>query len=208
MALDVFHPCQFNFDGFDLRRVGNVIDGGTSLSGYQDLTDGETLCIDDGLEWEALTDGMDGGATPVIVLLCSHRAFQPINDRVSLGPPNAVIADDAPDKGAEYVAAVAASLRATTLVLSGNSERPLKRGMLFAIQHTTWEWHVYRIRSVSGSTVTFRPPLREAIDANTPVEFDTPRCRMKLAQATSNPTSQGIYVSCAASFVEDMRKPS
>ena len=218
MAAPVFHPCQFGFDTVDIRRVGSVTSGGTSLSGIDDpietdgggywradFADGEAIERSESLAWRALTEGMDGGSSARTVLLCAERHFQPVLDRES-GEPNSVIPDDAPDKGAAYTIGSAA-LRATTATFAGVSELPLEPGNLFSINHSRWGWRAYRIVSLSGMTATFRPPLRQAVVAGTPVEFDVPRCQMRLAAATSNPTSIGRFTQCAISFVEDMRKP-
>jgi hypothetical protein len=222
LPLRVFHPCEFNFDDVDLRRLGNVVDGGTSLSGFNDtietdgggfwradFTNGEAMDRDTGLRWRALTDAMDGGSTPVIVLFCSERHFQPLHDRVGASP-NTPIDDTAPDKGAAFTASEAAALRATTLKMSGNSEREIIGGELFSIEHATWGWRAYRIGPdgmAEDGTISFRPPLREAIEADTPLEFDNPRCQMRAAAATSNPTNIGRFTACSIAFAEDMRKP-
>lgn len=225
MALRTFHPCSFNFGSTNIRRVGNVIDGGTSLSGLNDLieadgggyiaadfTNGFTRDASDGKAWRAQTDAMDSGATPVVVLLCAEKNFQPVNGRPATSPHewNKPIADDAPDKGAAYTASANAALRATTLAITGNSERPITGGELFSINHLTWGWRAYRIDPdglKEDGTIGFRPPLREAVTAATPLEFDTPRCVMRLAQKTDNPTDNGTLTTCSISFVEHMRKP-
>lgn len=209
------HLCIFNFKDQDIRRTGNVLDGGTSLSGLKDeietdgggywqvdASNGSTRDAASGLAWREVSD-IDRGE-PVNVMFC-EKLFQPIEPRVN-PCPNQIVADDAPDKGANYVAG-AAALRSTTIAVTGIAERPLKPGMIFSIRHPNWGWRTYRIRSVDGGTLTFRPPLREAVAANTSLEFDNPRCQMVLGSAPSNPTNLGRYTSCAISLVEDMRPP-
>lgn len=213
-----FHPCRFNFDGVDLRRVGSTVSAGRSLAGYEtvvmsdgggywqaDFTDGETLDRETGLAWRAAVEAMDGGATAVDVLFCAERHFQPVLDR-----EGGIAADDAPDKGAAYVTAASALLRATTLTVDGDSELPLEPGNLFSIQHPSWGWRVYRITEVDGATIKFRPPLREAVGGGIPLEMDTPRCQMVVAPGSSptNPTAGLLYTACAISFVEDMSNPT
>jgi hypothetical protein len=220
--MDTLHPCAFNFTDQDVRRVGSVTDGGASLSGINDpiesdgggywradFTNGTARTREQGLAWRAITEGLDNGATAINVLIC-ERLFQPVNAFVTVthsdGTP---FSDDSEyaSSGADYTAASAA-LRATTLTIAGDSEQALLGGELFSIQHATWGWRLYRVIKINGNAITIRPPLREAIDDATPLEFDRPRCQMRLAQVTSNPTSQGRYTSCSLSFVEDMRKPA
>jgi hypothetical protein len=226
MALRTFHPCRFNFQTTNIRRVGNVVDGGTTLSGFNDtietdgggfwvadFTEGEAIEREDGLAWRAQTDDMGAGSKAVIVLLCAERHFQPVLDRPSAygTPPNTPIADDAPDKGANYTVTADAALRATTLHIAGVSELPIIGGEKFSIQHPTWGWRVYLIGPdglTDDGTISFNPPLREAVTSGTALEFDTPRCQMRPAQKVDNQTDQGVFTSCAISFVEDMRKPA
>jgi hypothetical protein len=212
------HPCQFNFVDQDIRRVGSTTDGGTSLSGITDaiettaggywmaeFTNGRTRTREQGLAWRALTDSLGDGAA-INILFC-ERLFAPVNDTVR--PPledhdRAALPSSA---GANYTAAGAA-LRATTLTITGDSEKALIGGEVFGVQHPTWGWRAYRIIEKNGAAITTRPPLREAIAGGTVLDFDNPRCQMKLAQAASNPTSQGRYTSCNLSLIEDMRKPA
>jgi hypothetical protein len=82
-------------------------------------------------------------------------------------------------------------------------------GESFSIAHDTMDWRLYEIATVdmtssTTATITFNPPLREAIEAGTPLEFDRPRCRMRLA----NPGSMDLSVvpwtfnSASVDFVE------
>ncbi len=224
MATPVFHPCQFQFKDIDLRRVGNVTTGGTSLSGVEDPiesdgggywrfdgTNGNTRTREAGLSWRALTEAMDGGAQAVIVLLCSERLYQPVGDGVTVSHSDSSLFNDHTgyqSSGATFVASAPAALRATSMQIQGASEKPLMGGELFSAEHPTWGWRVYRIIRITGDgQIDFRPPLREAVTTDTPLEFDTPRCKMRLASPTSNPTNIGRFTSASISFVEDMRKP-
>jgi hypothetical protein len=85
---------------------------------------------------------------------------------------------------------------------------PLIGGELFSVEHAAWGWRVYRITRIDGDVITFRPPLREAMAAGAALEFDTPRCQMRLAASTSNLTNMGRFTACSLSMVEDMRKPA
>lgn len=218
-----FHPCQFDFQDQDVKREGLTTSGGTSLSGYEDVirTDGggflsveflngETWERQDTLAWRALTDAMDGGAVAVVVHFCD-RLHQPVGDVLRVphsdGTP---FSDDSlyRSAGAEASTIAAAALRATSLRMRITSELPLLGGELFTIVHPTWGERAYRVIAIDGDTIQFRPPLREAVDAGTPLDFDDPRCRMRLSGAPSNGINMGRFQAVSARFVEDMRTPA
>lgn len=78
-----------------------------------------------------------------------------------------------------------APLRATALTVQVTAGDNLHGGETFAIDHPNNRWRLYRIRTavqnLDGTwAITIRPPLREAIDAGTPLEFDHPKCVMRL----------------------------
>lgn len=59
-------------------------------------------------------------------------------------------------------------------------------GLIEAGQHFSIGERLYRIRTINytdatHATITFRPPLREAVPAFTFLDFDDPVCRMRLA---------------------------
>jgi len=221
MALRTIHPCAFNFRTTNIRRVANSTDGGTSLSGFQDdiesdgggrwqadFTNGSTRTKEQGNAWRAITD-FDGGEA-IIVMMCAERLFQPVGAMATVPHSDATpFSDDSEYEsgGAGIVAAADAALRATSMTITGTSELPLIGGALFSIQHDQWDWRLYRIHSVDGANITFRPPLREAIAAGTPLEFDTPRCKMKRLAAVDNTLDTGRLGTCSLSFGEDMRSP-
>jgi hypothetical protein len=206
----------------NIRRVGHVVDGGTALSGITDQTEsdgggylqadfseGITRNKASGNAWRVITDADAGD--PFIVLLCAERRFQPVGAVATVThSDDTPFDDDTPYEsgGADYETTAGAALRATSLSISGTSASPLIGGELFSVQHDTWGWRAYRVRSVDGNTITFRPPLREAIAAGTALEFDTPRCQMLITGAADNSTENGRFTSCAVSFVEDMRAPT
>lgn len=223
MAPLTFHPCRFNFDDQDIRRVGSVTSGGTSLSGIDepiqtdgggfwraDFTNGDTLEREDGLAWRAITEAMDGGSTAVNVSFCD-RLHQPVTGNVSVPHSDTTPFSDTTLYSSPEVDAKAkfdTLLRATSMTILIASAIPLVGGETFSIEHVTWGWRAYRVIGVDGNFIRFRPPLREAIDAGTLLDFDNPQCQMRLAAATSNPMNIGRYTGCSISFVEDMRKPA
>lgn len=222
MALRTFHPCGFGFTTSNIRILGASVSGGKSLSGFEDvveadgggyraadLSNGSARTREQNLAIRAFVDEV-GTTQAFIALLCVEKHFQPVLGRPALSMRgwNQPIADEAPDKGAAYIAAASTPLRATTMPIAGTSEIALVGGELFSIEHPTWGWRVYRVTSFDGTNITFRTPLREAITAGTPLEFDVPRCQMKLAQAPDLSTDQGLRTSLALSLVEDMSKPA
>lgn len=221
MATPVFHPCRFQFEDQDIRRVGSVTSGGTSLSGIDDaiesdgggywvadFTNGETLDRDDTLAWRAITAGMDNGAAPVIVEFCD-RLHTPAGGEMGIAGSPDQFGDRRSFQGPGVVASTvtSAGLRATVLSISIASERALVGGERFTIVHATWGERAYEVVAIAGAAIKFRPPLREAVASGTSLDFDNPRCKMRLAQPTSNALNIGRYGQCAISFVEDMRKP-
>jgi hypothetical protein len=222
MPARTFHPCAYNFRTTNIRRVGNVSDGGTSLSGVSeeieadgggflqaDFGDGFTLDKTTGNAWRALSDADAGEA--YVVLLCAERLFQPVGALATVRHSDATpFSDITPytSSGADYTTTANAPLRAISLQISGAAELPLIGGELFSIEHPTWGWRAYRVRSIDGDTISFRPPLREAVIAGTELEFDTPRCQMRFVGVVGNETEIGRYTSCAVSFAEDMRQPT
>lgn len=148
----------------------------------------------DTLLWRAVRQVCNGGVNAIIV---------PRNDTVFAPFPNGVTSYAPPysdaslhSDGSPYyqsiidVTASAAALRATSLSLTLNYCAPLQGGESFSIEHPTMGWRLYEIGSVTvvddtHSTVTFNPPLREAIADSTIIEFDRPRCLMKLPNASA-----------------------
>ncbi|MBI1179099.1 MAG: hypothetical protein GC201_00975 [Alphaproteobacteria bacterium] len=225
-----FDPGQFNFDDQDIRIALQSTSSGTSLSGIEEpiVTDGggrliaefkngTLLSREQNLLWRAMTAAMDGGATPVIVMFCDAR-HQP------LGSPSYVphsddtpFDDDSLYSGGGYSDIESAqnkALRSTTMRIKINStEKDIIGGEWFGIEHATWGWRAYNVISITKFSgiqydIEFRPPLREAIVSGDVLDFNRPRCQMRVAQATSNPLSMGRTGGADIAFVEDMKKPA
>lgn len=217
-----FHPCQFDFQDQDIKREGMTTSGGRSLSGFEDVirtdgggfltaeySNGETWERQDTLAWRAITDAMDGGAVAVVVHFCD-RLHQPVLDAASVPHSDQTpFSDDSLYRGAGASGSVTASagLRATALRMSFSGQREIIGGEWFTIVHSTWGERAYRVIAIEGDTIQFRPPLREAVEVGAPLDFDDPRCRMRLSGAPANPTNMGRFQSVTARFVEDMRQP-
>ncbi|EJN11859.1 hypothetical protein PMI42_04874 [Bradyrhizobium sp. YR681] len=169
--------------------------------------------------WRAVQMLADGGAGQLVV---------PRNDAlVRPWPPGfaASFGDGVPhdddsllDDGSDYyqqvidIVAAAADLRATSLDISIALAGELLGGEEFSIRHPTKGPRLYRIRtvemiSVDEATITIRPPLREAIEDDTPLEFDRPVCLMRLVSPSSMDLTEQPWTfnSASVDFVEDLR---
>ncbi len=139
--------------------------------------------------WRALGAMLDGGATDFIV---------PVREELMVPVP--VIYDsngnriyrllDEDGFESEMISATLASsaaLRATSLTIDiDTSDVELRGGEMFSLEHPTHSHKAYRIGLVTDNEdgtwdVNFRPPLREAADAGDKVQFDYPKCVMRLA---------------------------
>ncbi|WP_316158780.1 MULTISPECIES: hypothetical protein [unclassified Bradyrhizobium] len=145
------------------------------------------------LLWRAVRQVAKGGAAPMTVW-CNDAQARPWPAGVAQGAPPAVPhGDDTPfSDGSEYEQAMidiicgAAALRATSLGIIINRAGSLVGGERFSINHDTVGWRVYEISTVvysdaTHATIGFNPPLRENVVAGTALEFDRPRCTMRLA---------------------------
>lgn len=152
------------------------------------------------LLWRALRQLCNGGVVPIVVER-NDIAFAPYP--AGLQPQVVHFSDTSPfSDGSGFDQSLidirsngSAGLRATSMpfvIFAGN---PLQGGEAFSIQHPTWGWRMYEIATVVMTdsvrgTITFNPPLREEIDEETPLEFDRPRCTMKLL----NPSAMDLNV--------------
>ncbi|MHC2578234.1 hypothetical protein ACVI1J_009676 [Bradyrhizobium diazoefficiens] len=188
-----------------------------SLSGRLGLADrGRQRQRNATLLWRAVRQIADGGVNRIVV---------PRNDALFRPWPAGLAASfglDVPHgEGAPFgdgdgyyqsvidIVATAADLRATSLNIAVNYAGELIGGESFSILHETLGWRLYEIATVdmatdTEGTITFNPPLREAIGGDTPLEFDRPRCVMRL----TNPSAMNLSVqpwnfnSASVDFVE------
>ncbi|MBN9007236.1 MAG: hypothetical protein J0H40_17700 [Rhizobiales bacterium] len=192
----------------DWNIVGNTTTAGISTGASEDTrSDGggfwsaslnniEFLHRNDTLVWRAIRQQCNGGVVPIIV--CRRDIeWIPLPAGQSL-ISNIPHSDGSLfDDGSGYTQSVidvvtsgAAPLRATSLVLKQLNCADLQGGESFSIQHESFGWRLYEIGSVDKiddlfTSVTFNPPLREAVPDGTQVEFDAPRCTMKLVDSSS-----------------------
>lgn len=222
--MKVFPTCLFAPDGQDVGIERRTISGGTALSGDEDIvaTDGggrlfyeiSDPYLDEtptALAWRAIDAYMDGGARPIIVPFCDGR-HQPGGylDTVphSDGSPFSDESEYETASASATVTAVAA-LRATVLEIDFvGLGRSLLGGEWLSIDHPTMRWRAYRIAEVIELTDTtaklsIRPPLREAVTVGESVDFNDPRCVMRIEGEMRSPMSMGFASSSGARFVED-----
>jgi hypothetical protein len=153
--------------------------------------------------WRAVEGLLDSGATQVVVTMCDKRYFPaPIVDGRRLiryadvpidtdsgGHIDTLLDDNTGLDQPVVVAYVAADapLRATELSIAFVQVSALMGGEHFSIEHPNLGHRLYRVIGVDGdadgAVVTIRPPLREAVQALSDIEFDFPKCMMRVAAA-------------------------
>ena len=147
--------------------------------------------------WEVL---LDGGAQPVVLEMCDPRQRPDvIIGGVAAKAHKVKHSDGTPfSDGKGYASvpidaltAASATLRATTLDLTIPNVS-LRGGEHFSIEHATKSHRLYRVRTVEDlgggvQRITFRPPLREATPSGTRVEFNNPRCVMRVIDGDQMP---------------------
>lgn len=199
----------FRFSVLDVSLQGRTVTGGQSVSGISQAvrTDGGGLwrisfggivlrTPDQVRAWRAWEGILDGGAQNVIVPICDLRhGPRPIVGGVPVTPGATVPHSDdeyfsdttgyvTPLIEAETVGT--AVLGATTIDIDVTVGEMLRGGEHFCLIHDARLERLYRavkVTAVVGTvhTVQIRPPLREATTAAMPVDFDRPRCVMRLA---------------------------
>lgn len=167
--------------------------------------------------WSAL---LDGGATQFIMpffdLAMAPRPI--VSGAYALPAATTRTVTDYFNQPVNYAATLisasnvgAQALRSTTMVINIATGSQPYGGEHFSINHSTVGWRLYRIvqvTAVAGSqyTCTIRPPLRQALAGGEAVEFDVPRCTMKLvaskAEALDPDVQLGRRARVDASFEE------
>lgn len=189
--------------------MGRTISGGKSLAGPQPVArldggglwtarigDVQLSSADEVRAWRAMSALLDGGATAIVLTYRDTRHYPaPTVNGVRYTTADAVTHSDGAtfSDGAGYsqstvsaTVETAAALRATTIDITIAIGASLRGGEHFSIEHDTLSHRMYRIGSVTEaggvSTCTIRPPLREAVAAGTLIEFDRPKCVMRLQE--------------------------
>jgi len=208
--------------------TGASISGGQSVSGQSQSvrSDGGGLwrlragfklrTPADMKKWRAFGARLDGGATSIVVPRIEaglkvqlegtetvESATHSDGSTLSDGSEYDVIPEVSASPGAS------AALRATQMQLAFTSAVVLEGGECFTIEHATQGDRLYTIHSVVAQanntyTVKIRPPLREAITTSTVLDFDDPRCLMRLADPDSwEAEARGLrFADPSAVFIE------
>lgn len=190
---DQFPTALFGFKSQDVNIERQTLSGGTALSGgqdvvstdgggrvYADFGEGDLIDRDKVLAWRALLTILEEGVTPMVVPFCDIR-HQPFGGEHHVTYGDGATHSDGTlfSGGGSFGETTAdAALRDTTLQFNGAFSQPLIGGEWFTIEHPTKGPRAYRVRTVAGGSLSFRPPLREAVPAGTPLDFANPRCLM------------------------------
>jgi hypothetical protein len=177
-----FPPC----DEITTDIVGTAIEGARSLSGLTGALD-----ISGGGFWR-VDWGIDLGTES------QQRAFNRMAARLngSVRTVNVTFLTDnlvAFDTSLSVATTDDRDLNEGTIKFAVPSTALLEGGETFSINHPTRGWRAYRIAeidSITGTstktyTVGIRPPLREATDSGTALEWALPRCLMRLMPGTT-----------------------
>lgn len=208
--------------GFDLAprslsapaSIGGATQVVASDAGIWKATYGDVRVtgIDAVLTWRAIAALLEGRAGQVLIPLC--RGYQPvIRDPADLYDEVPHDDDTFFDDDTGYVGATtfvhfasAAAVRAVSASVTIGYGGTLQPGQHFSVGE-----RLYRLRSVSYVTgaqasITFRPPLREAVAAGTRLEFDDPVCRMRLASDAEMDLELQMrrWATPTLNFVEDL----
>jgi hypothetical protein len=215
----------FSPEGIEVDLEQRVISGGTALNGEEDVvaTDGggrwfsqiTDPYLDDvpvAKAWRALSGYLDGGANPIRLRICDCR-HQPGSEITTVphsdGTPFSDDTEYAQD-GAVATVTANAALRATTLAIDTSLlPEDLGGGERFTVIHTTYLDRLYEVIEVDedAGTITFRPPLREAVAAGASLNFGALTCMMRLDGEMRSPTSFGFAESPGARFIEHFPGP-
>lgn len=222
MPPPIFPTRLFGFSSKEMDIERQTLKGGTALSGEQDVTStdggGRVFAEFSGgglvdrptiLAWRAILTALEEGVTRVVVMFCEAR-FTPYGGGHSVPHSDGSPFDDETlysGGGPTAEADAPAALRAVSLRINTTFARPLIGGEWFAIEHPTKGWRAYRIMGITdqtddAATVTFRPPLREAVTAGEAIEFRAPRCLMVQDGRASTKTDYARYTEAAIRFVE------
>lgn len=200
---------DFNLSSVRFSLSGIQLSSGQSISGFTQTakTDGggfwtaQLSCklrtADQVRSWRAYGARLDGGAATIEVPRCEAGMKPTLTDPPE--PHQVPHSDDATfSDGSEYAFVPGfkasfggpAALRATQVQIDFTEAVDVLGGEVFTAAHATAGARMYVIHSVVSQTgniytVKIRPPLREAVTTSTPLDFDYPRCLMRLANPDS-----------------------
>lgn len=169
--------------------------------------------------WRSLSAICDGGAQPIVLTVNETLdgpwplvGGSPLTDLGSTSHSDGSFFDD----GTGYESSVIdisvagdTALRSTLMTVNLVVGSGLQGGEYFAIDHVDLRWRLYRVATAVDNgdgtwNVGFRPPLRAAVADGTRLEFDNPKCVMRLATPDAmDATFQTPFLSDpSVSFIE------
>lgn len=200
-----FPTVLFAPNGLKASLIGGTVSGGQALSGISQFamtsggpmwsfTFGDALLLTKEKlnTWEAIAAATDNGATPFVVPVAQRRRQPFLTSKLPDGVSDSdasTFSDGALWTMSEITASIvgSAALRATRLNISITGGVPLIGGELFTAWGLTKGQRMHIITRViaqdleaNTATIDIRPPLREALSADTPLDFDNPRCVMRV----------------------------
>lgn len=150
--------------------------------------------------WRALSAICDNGSQPIVASVRETVdspwpvvAGSPLTSLAPVGHSDDALFDD----GTGYDSSVieinvvgAALLRATAMKVNLKAASSLRGGEYFSIDHFNLRWRLYRIKTAVNNNdgtwkINFRPPLRADVADGTELDFDNPKCVMRLASPDS-----------------------
>lgn len=190
---DAYSFATFPVSSLNWRRLGTVISGGPTLSGP-----GQLGKFDGGGWW-----GVELGGV-VLETQAERRAWTALLLALDegLGQIEMGYLEETPMSGTTARFAAAAADRATTVQIERQSgfSGPLQPGTPFSVANSAAydRLHIVkRVVSTVGSvdTVEIRVPLRQAVALNQAVDFNAPRCLMRLddPEGEAWPTFDGTW---------------
>jgi hypothetical protein len=168
------------------------------------------------LTWRAISAKLQGRLTPILVPYCGMYQPFPVD---SLGKrifPTGGIphSDDATfSDGSGYLSGVigaklvgSLAVRAVGGNITVNAADVVQPGQVFSFGERMYEIKSVDYTSDTTATITWQPPLREAVADGEELNFDRPVCRMRLAsdnemQLTLDMNKRGFPT---VNFVEDL----
>lgn len=156
---------------------------------------------------------LEGRLNPIVVPLFPHeRRLQPVLDAGFIAEvPHED--DTLFDDGTGYVGSTTSmhfaadvgvrAVSATVMIDYGGTLQP---GQRFSVGERLYRLHTVVYSSDSKASVTFRPPLREAVKSGTYLEFDEPKIRVRLATdgEMDLPLDHNVTGVISINFIEDV----
>ena len=215
----VFPTALFGFMQQEVDIERQTLSGGTSLAGdtdrisadgggrvFAEFAGGELIDREKVLAWRAVLGTLEEGVTPAVVSFCDTRHQPYGGEHIVTYGDGAVHSDGTPFSGGgpRATAAAAAPLRATRVAISGAFSRPLIGGEWFTVTHVDKGPRAYKVRAIDENTgeLSFRPPLRAAINAGDELDFAHPRCLMVADGRPGSALVNRRHTTAAIRFVE------